>query len=211
MGRLAVVEYEHDVSMDVTVLLDTERDSEVRYQGRGEKREERGSFHKETTLEYAVTLAASIAHLAAAQNDVVRLVAPGYAVWRDPGLRGPEALRGILDALARVQADQPTSIAETLAGHAALFRRDSFVVVLTSSRSEDLSGAVAAVTERGVKVAVLWMDASTFSTGHHEAESRRGGPDSSRDPSVRFRDRLIAAGARAQVIRQGIPLGEQLV
>jgi uncharacterized protein (DUF58 family) len=207
MGRLAVVEYEHDVSVDVTLLLDTQRGSEVRYEPKGERR---GGSAKETTLEYAVTLAASIAHLAASQNDIVRLVAPGYAEWRDPGLRGPEALRGILDALARVEADQAASAAETLAGHAALFRRDSFVVVLTAVQSDALPAAIVAVTERGIKVAVLYVDPASFA-GEGPVETPGAGPSGARHPAVQFRDRLAAAGARALVIRRGIPLGEQLV
>lgn len=203
MGRLAVVEYEHDVSVEVTVVLDTERGSEVRYEPKGERRGASGAVWKETTLEYGVTLAASIVHLAASQNDIVRLVAPGYAGWRDPGLRGAEALRVALDALARVEADQPRSVAETLAAHAGLFRRDSFVVVITSVWSEALPAAILLLTERGLKVATIFIDPTSF-TGDGIGEA------SARSPSVRYREELAAAGARAYVIYRGLPLGEQL-
>lgn len=198
-GRLTVVEYEHDVSVDVTLVLDTQEGSETRWDGA------KGKESKETTLEYAVTLAASIAHVAASHNDIVRLVAPGYAAWRDPAPRGPEALRGILDALARVEADQPESLAATLAAHAGIFRRDSFVVVLTAVPSDDLPLAIAVARERGVKVAVLFIDPTSFS-GSRPAE-----PGAGSDAALQFRDQLAAAGARATLIRRGIPLGEQLV
>jgi uncharacterized protein (DUF58 family) len=214
MGRLAVVEYEHDVSVDVTIVLETQRGSEVkatpdaqlptpdgaesgvRGQGSGARAQPAA---KETTLEYGVTLAASIAHQAAAQNDVVRLLAPGYSAWSEPGLRGAEALRVALDALARVQADQPDAIGTVLAGHAEFFRRDSFVVVITSVWSASLPAGVAVVTERGVKVAVLYIDPVTFS----------GSGENSSD-MTRCQDQLAAAGAGVRIIRRGLPLGEQL-
>jgi uncharacterized protein (DUF58 family) len=188
MGRLAVVEYEHDVSVDVTLLLDTQRGSEV---GKG----------TETTLEYAVKIAASIAHLAASNNDVVRLVAPGYSPWREPAPRGGEALHAVMDALARVRADQPTSMVETLTSHAGVIRRDSFVALIASVWSSELVAAIAALTDRGTRVAAIFVDPATFADR----------PASRDEAAPSCREQLTAAGARATIIRRGPPLAEQFL
>src|SRR5260370_4620783 len=84
MGRLAVVEYEHDVSVDLTLVLDARRGSEV---GSG----------ADTTLETAVTVTASLARLVLQRGNRCRLVIPGLpgtvAVGgpRGGGARGREA------------------------------------------------------------------------------------------------------------------------
>jgi uncharacterized protein (DUF58 family) len=212
MGRLAVVEYEHDVSVDVTLLLDTQRGSEV---GKG----------KETTLEYAVKIAASIAHLAASNNDMMRLIAPGYSPWREPALRGAEALHAAMDALARVRADQPTSMVDTLTSHASVFRRDAFLVCITSVWSDELVTAIASLTGRGTRVAAIFVDPATF--GERASSAAAAGDDRSSRPadaagaaspplsreksSARYREHLTAAGAHATVIRRGLPLAEQFL
>jgi uncharacterized protein (DUF58 family) len=209
MGRLAVVEYEHDVSVDVTILLDTRKGSEI---GHG----------IETTLEYGVTIAASIAHLAASNNDIVRLVAPGYSEWHEPGLRGLEARQIAMEALARVQADQPISMADTLNSHAGVFRRDAFVAVITSVWSDDLLAAIAGLTDRGTKVAAVFVDPASFvGSADQREDARRQTPDAidvrtkSQEPGAKSRsspthaELLTAVGARPYIIRRGLPLPEQ--
>src|SRR5437016_13423600 len=75
MGRLAVVEYEHDVSVDLTLVLDARRGSDV-------------GFGSETALEMAVTVAASLARLVLERGNRCRLAIPGVPVPRRADSRG---------------------------------------------------------------------------------------------------------------------------
>src|SRR5216684_961051 len=86
MGRLAVVEYEHDVSVDLTLVLDARRGST---EGPG----------VETTLETAATVAASLARMILERGNRCRLVIPGVPVSRLGDSRGVDALHGLFEAL----------------------------------------------------------------------------------------------------------------
>jgi uncharacterized protein (DUF58 family) len=185
-GKLTVVEYEHDVSVDLTLVLDVAEGSDI---GEG----------KESSLEYGVKIAASIAHLAAAEGHALRLVVPGYSDWREVGQRGTEALHHALDVLARVRADQKQSLLETLRILAGPVRRDSYLVLITPSWSKDLAEAIASLTDGGRRVTVVLLDADSFRGTRHLLP----------ETAARYRELLAAAGATGHLIRRGIPLREQ--
>jgi uncharacterized protein (DUF58 family) len=185
-GKLTVVEYEHDVAVDLTLLLDVAEGTDI---GQG----------KESTLEYGVRIAASVAGMAESFGHGLRLVIPGYSAWREVGLRGTEALHAALDVLARVRADQRETIVDTLRAHAGYFRKDSYLILITPAWSAELVECVAGLTHTGRKVTVVFLDGDSF----------RGPRALAEETAARYRQLLAAANAAGYVIRQGIPLHEQ--
>lgn len=106
LGRLAVVEWEAEESVDALIALETQRGSEQEWIG--------GS-----NLDAAVGLAASLAATILAVGDSVRLLAPGTTEWKPTAERGMDALPALLEILARVQAVSETSVAAELRNAAA--------------------------------------------------------------------------------------------
>jgi uncharacterized protein (DUF58 family) len=164
MGRLAVVEYEHDVSVDLTLVLDARRGSDV-------------GIGAETTLETAVTVAASLARLALQRGNRCRLVIPGLpgsaAVGGSRGDRGLEALHQILAALARVQAEQVATAADGVAAVLPELNRDSTVALITSVWDEPVQRAVVGITDSGLTAMVVYVDPESFRAASQPSGVRR--------------------------------------
>jgi uncharacterized protein (DUF58 family) len=186
-GKLTVVEYEHDVAVDLTLLLDVAEGTDI---GQG----------KESTLEYAVRIAASVAGVAETFGHGLRLVIPGYSPWREIGLRGTEALHAALNVLARVRADQKVSLVETIRAHASEFRKDSCLILITPVWSDALMECLSGLTHTGRNVTAIILDADSF-------RGARGLPE---ETVAHYRQMLAAAGAVGYVIRKGVPLAEQM-
>src|SRR5262249_8768555 len=129
MGRLAVVEYEHDVSVDLALVLDARRGSEI---GDG----------ADTTLEMAVTAAASLARRVLERGNSCRLVIPGVPVPRQTGGRGVDTLYQILEALARVNAEQTETAAEAVAMVLPELERNATLTLVTAKWDEATGQAV---------------------------------------------------------------------
>jgi uncharacterized protein (DUF58 family) len=185
MGRLAVVEYEHDVSVDLTLLLDARRGSEV---GEG----------IDTTLETAATVAASLAQMVLERGNRCRLVIPGVPAPPFGDHRGVEALHAILDSLARVRAEQ----AETpLDGIAALpeLDRDATLALITSTWDDAAAQAVVAAVDAGLAAMVVYIDPASF----------RGETEASVADADAVRAQIQSLQARPILVRRGAPLADQ--
>jgi len=119
MGRLAVVEYEHDVSVDLTLVLDARRGSVL-------------GVGTETTMEAAATVAASLAQLVLQRGNRCRLAIPGVPVPRLADSRGVDALYGIFEALARVEAEQSETAADAVAALLPELERHATLALITA-------------------------------------------------------------------------------
>jgi uncharacterized protein (DUF58 family) len=126
----------------------------------------RSSVHRgeppRSTLEYAVSLAASLAVLALGRNQSVGLACNDARRTIIPPARGGKQLRRILDFLSEVDADGGVSLEALLQGLASSRGRQSLVVVTPS-----LAGAwVDWLTRVGLggsrSNAVLYLDAQSF-------------------------------------------------
>jgi uncharacterized protein (DUF58 family) len=100
-GKLNVIEFEESHALNVVMAIDLARDSVV---GEG----------RQSTLEYLVTAAASIAQLAVRQGASVRLVSGDTPDPADFAGRGSEHLFLVLSSLARAEANQPESLGSRL-------------------------------------------------------------------------------------------------
>jgi len=99
LGRLAVVEWEAEESLDALVAVDTGRESVRELEGG-------------TTLDLAAGLTASLAASLLARGASLRLLVPGAAERRHGAVRGSESLPAMLETLARMQPGDQEVAAE---------------------------------------------------------------------------------------------------
>jgi uncharacterized protein (DUF58 family) len=206
MGRLAVVEYEHDVSVDLTLVLDARRGSDV---GEG----------VETTLETAAAVAASLARMVLEQGNRCRLLIPGVPVPRHGNDRGVEALHGILVSLARVRAEQEATSAEAVTAVLPELERESTLTLVTAIWDEASARAVTAAVDAGMSAMVVYIDPESFSgEGRSGVLAFRPSGGASRTPerlnartpdAEVVREQVRALRARPVIVRRGIPLADQ--
>jgi uncharacterized protein (DUF58 family) len=148
-GRLAVMEFDPSLTGDLTLVLDMAQGGDV---GSG----------RDTTVEYAVTVAASLAQHALRHGL-------GVSLWAttDAGRHRVSAHRGdegalALDLLARVQATGPEHVASVLARAASDLRSGATVVVVLPMPRPELAPTIEELVRRHVRVITVACDARTF-------------------------------------------------
>ena len=165
-GKLAVTEYAQGVTLDVTLALDL---SQAAYAGTGDG--------DGSALEYAVTLAATLADDLLRHGHTVRLLTAGLGAEAAARRIGPEEMPRLLETLARVQADTLLTLAEVLEADRAAGGRAATLVVITPAIREPAfdtrcwkTGRRAAGSSFGFA-----LDAASFRTGSRPACRRPGG------------------------------------
>ncbi len=148
-GQLAVKTFELDPSSDVWVILDLER------------RVHAGQF-EESTEEYGVRVAASIARHYILANRSVGFITFGQKLQVVEPERGQSQLTRILENLAVAQAAGDGPLSNLLNEESRRFGRHTTLVIVTPSTDDRWLGAIQALMERGVRVAVVLLDPSSF-------------------------------------------------
>jgi uncharacterized protein (DUF58 family) len=152
-GRLMSKTFEQPLTTDLWILLDLDRNVHF---GEGE----------DSTVEYAISLAASMASQVHSRGRQVGLIAndsrgtilePHRAVRQD---------RLILDYLAVAQADGRTPLTKTLAWERIRRLPRRAIAVITPSADPDWVRLLQAVRGRGTTLIVFYLDVTSF-----------GGPD----------------------------------
>ncbi|MEI7643403.1 MAG: DUF58 domain-containing protein [Chloroflexales bacterium] len=187
-GQLMVKEFDLDPSADIYLVLDMQERAVVRdtrtARHRRSREEERsrvpwwrrqpsprpGSGQiLESTEEYAVMAAASLARALLAQNRIVGLVAWGQHREVIPAEREARQLFKILEALAVLRAHSAQSLAEVLLAESQRFGRNCTLMIITSSIDARWVSALQQHRYRGVRAAVLFIDPQSFG-GWHDPE-----------------------------------------
>ena len=165
-GQLMVKEFELDPSADVWIVLDME--------GRFHHAAPDANIpaivdaiHGRTSIpnsseEYAVTLAASLARHLLRLNRSVGMVAYGEQHHVIPPERESRQLYKILESLAMLRAKSDESLAEMLAAEGIRFGRNSSLLIITPSLDERWLGVLQRLIYRGSKAAVMFIDAKSF-------------------------------------------------
>jgi uncharacterized protein (DUF58 family) len=153
-NELMVKLFELDPASDIWIILDLDRSVHV---GNGE----------EGTEEYAVRIAASIARFFLVANRSVGFLSYGRKLFAEEAQRGAQQYTRILEALALATADGDVAIGALVTEEAKRFGRHTTVVVITPSTSEDWVGTLQFIAERGVKVACVLLEPSTFGGGEN--------------------------------------------
>jgi uncharacterized protein (DUF58 family) len=144
--RMMVREFELDPTSDIWIVLDLDAEVHV---GTG----------VESTEEYAVTVAASLARHLLDQGRAVGLVSQTATL---PADRGPRQVERILEVLALVQAGSNLTLAAMLGAETSRFARSSTLIIVTSSTAEAWARFCQALTGRGVHTTAVLVEAATF-------------------------------------------------
>jgi len=116
----------------------------------------------ESSLEYLVSLAASVCHAALRRGQAVGLVAGDAAGTAFPAARGEAQRIRLLDYLATAMDDGEASLADTIARHARPWRGRGAVVVLTSRCEEAWVETLLDSGVRGQRHLCVFVDATSF-------------------------------------------------
>jgi uncharacterized protein (DUF58 family) len=169
--------FDAEVSGDLWIVLDLDAGVQA---GEGE----------ESTEEYGVILAASLAERMLRQNRAVGLVAYGaQEAYLMPG-RGEGQLWRLLQALALVQAGESSPLATVLTEMRALLGRRTTVAVITPSDDPAWVETLWPLLRRGVAPTAILLDPASFG-GQGDLSPVRG--------------MLAGLGIPAHVIAQGYP------
>ena len=148
-GELMVKTFELDPTSDIWVIADLEGRIQA---GAGD----------ESTEEYAITVAASVAQRYIAANRSVGLIAFGEEYTVVEAERGRQQLSRILESLAVAKAVGEAPLGNLLIEEQRRFGRHTTLVLVTASTESSWLTAVQSLAQRGVRVAVVLVDAGTF-------------------------------------------------
>jgi uncharacterized protein (DUF58 family) len=179
-GDLIVRELDTLVSGDLWIVLDLDRAVQV-------------GQEEESTEEYGVILAASLADKTLHQNLAVGLVAHGAELAFVPLGRGKGQMWHILQALATLQAGGTKRLVEVLHSVRQNLGQGTTVLVITPSCDPEWLGALLPLIRRGIAPTVVLLDPESFSS---PASERTG-------VAQAMRERLAEAGIATHVIHQG--------
>jgi uncharacterized protein (DUF58 family) len=146
--KLMVREFELDPTADIWIVLDLNEDAHA-------------GFGLESTEEYAVTAAASLARHLLDQGRAVGLVSQDATM---PADRGPRQVERILEVLALVQARSQLTLSAMLLAETSRFARSSTLIIVTPSTAEAWARFCQALGGRGVHTTAVLVEAATFGT-----------------------------------------------
>ncbi len=148
-GELMVKTFELDPASDIWVVLDLEQRVNA---GSGD----------DSTEEYGVRVAASLARHYLVQNRSVGLITFGRDLRVIEPERGQQQMTRILELLAMARAVGDAPLANILQEEQRRFGRHTTLIVVTPATDDSWLTAIQALTQRGVRAAVVLMDPSTF-------------------------------------------------
>lgn len=181
-GRLMVKEFDAEPVADVWIFLDLQSEAQ---RGEGD----------ESTEEYGVKIAASLARHYISQGRGVGLVAVAgqrYVLQPD---RGQRQLTKILEELAVIRANGTASIAAVLATESDRCSRDAALLVVTPSLDERWPGALRHHRERGIHAGAVVLEPGTFGEA---------------DNALLLIGTLASNGIPSILVKQGDDLGRAL-
>lgn len=151
-GEMIVKEFEMRAATEVTIVLDLHKHAQI---GSG----------KESTLEYAVKIAASITRYVLAQGHDAQLMASGARPWFVPAGRGVAQLARVLEVLARVQADGDIYYSRAVEQAVETMREGAAAILIFADYERDISGqlrALALLRARRIKPLCVFLNRRSF-------------------------------------------------
>jgi uncharacterized protein (DUF58 family) len=196
LGRLMVKEFDLDPTADVWVMLDLHQPSHrAATRAINWTPDDKGEWPTEawldSTEEYAVTVAASVARRFLQEGRNVGLIASGAHLETIPSDRSDRQLVKILESLAVVRADGQAPLAELLVAEGRRFGRHDFLLVITPSLDERWVAALAEIAQRRVRVDAVLIEPGTFGPAPASLLTVSG---------------LAAAGIPAHLVKYGEPI-----
>ena len=148
-GKMMVKTFELDPASDIWVILDLER--RVNF-----------GVDDDSTEEYGVRVAGSVARHYLQGNRPVGLITFDRDLHVVEAERGSQQTTRILETLATAYAVGDAPLANILMEEQRRFGRHTTLVIVTAATDDTWLTAVQSLTQRGVKIAVVLIDPSTF-------------------------------------------------
>jgi uncharacterized protein (DUF58 family) len=172
--QLMVKEFEQDPQAEIWLYLDSHKDvhSEKPYQYEDMPVESmffgrRPKFQMPpSTLEYSISITASLAHYFISQRRAVGYVSAGQIFTVHSAERSERQEAKILETLAFVEADGELSISALVAAQASQLPQGSSVILVTPTVRPDLLLAVDDLQRRHLRPVVVLLNAETFGGRH---------------------------------------------
>ena len=185
-GNLMVKEFDPDrtnyIYKDIWIILDMAGSSQF---GEGE----------ESTAEYTVTIAASLAKKYLDSGKKVGLLASGDKSYLYLPETGQEQTEGVMRSLALVKPGGEVPVDTLLTSQEERFDFGSAVIVITSSDIKRMGNALRRIVKRGTTVTAILLDAISFGGKISAAETARG---------------LVTSGVHAYIVRRGANISRAL-
>jgi uncharacterized protein (DUF58 family) len=181
-GQLMSKEFDSGGTGDVWVVLDLER----RIQH---------SQGTERTDEYAVTIAASLVHLALTEEHSVGFIAHGDNEYVLPLKGGSQQMSRVLETLTLSRTEGDDALAGVLVENARQFGRSASLLVVTSSTATEWVPVLRELRSRGLNIVVVLVDPASF-----------GGKQAIDEVVVK----LASVGIPAYLVHRGDPLSHAL-
>ncbi len=148
-NKLMVKEFDLDPSVDAWIFLDLHGAVQA---GKGEQ----------STEEYGVSIAATVTNYLLRQDLSVGMIVTGRQREFLNLDRGERQIERMLELLAVVKAGPGPDLKEALALDAIHFGRNTVAVIITPSNSRDWHEGLRHLQRRGVQVAVIGLNATSF-------------------------------------------------
>jgi len=149
LGRLMVKTFEMDPTSNIWIIADMFGMAQA-------------GQDDESTEEYAVRIAASIAYKFAGSNRMIGLLMEGSEkVVMDP-TRGSQQYGRILESLAVAEAAGLTPLAELLQEEGRRLGRHTTAIIITPSVDQQWVNALGLLLQQGCRAAVVMLDAESF-------------------------------------------------
>ena len=150
-NSLQVKEFDLEQTADVWIFLDLQRSVHT-------------GHDDESTLEYGVRLAASVAARGLLENRNVALSASGAHIGPLPADRGARQYQKIMQTLAAVQADGTQPFVQLLVEGISRLRRGMTALIITPSLDRDWVRPLSSLRGRGIEIEVVLLDATAFAS-----------------------------------------------
>jgi uncharacterized protein (DUF58 family) len=169
-NQLMVKEFEQDPQAEVWLYLDSQRDvHREKPQHFDYESVESNFFGKRpdfrlppSSLEYAISITASLTHYFIAQRRAVGYASAGKTFTVHHAERSERQEGRILETLAFVEADGDLSIAALVAAQASQLPQGSTAILVTPNIRPDLLHAVDDLKRRYLRPVVILLDIQTF-------------------------------------------------
>ncbi len=169
-NQLMVKEFEQDPQAEIWLYLDSQK--KVHFEKSHEFEDipvESMLFGKRpkfqlppSTLEYSISITASLAHYFIRQRRAVGYVSAGHSFNVHPAERSDRQEAKILETLAFVEANGSLSLAALVAAQASQLPQGSSAILITPTMRPDLISAVDDLQRRYLRPVVILLDAETF-------------------------------------------------
>ncbi|MGB5925487.1 MAG: DUF58 domain-containing protein [Dehalococcoidia bacterium] len=181
-GQLMSKEFDSGGGGDVWVVLDLER--KIHH-----------SQGTERTDEYAVAIAASLAHLGLMEEHSVGLIAYGDHEYLLPLKGGTQQMSRVMETLTLSKTEGDNALAGVLVKNARQFGRSASLLVVTSSTATEWISVLRELRSRSLNIVVVLVDPTSF------------GGKQALDEVI---TKLVSVGIPVYVVHRGDPLSHAL-